>query len=195
MLKDGNRKFLQSFFKDSELIFIDRSLKLPVKIRYKTGLGNDRICNAVAASQIYDKMNMLIIDYGTATTYTVLENNIVTGGMISPGVRTSLLSLTARTSLPEVSLNFPSKLFSDNTAGNIRSGVMYQSLFASERVIIELRKKHKDLFVIATGGYSGKMGKRSGLIDKIDKELVLKGINLIISYQFSISNLKLRKFK
>ena len=49
-------------------VFVYRNIRLPIKIKYGEGIGNDRICNAVAAKEIFGKKNMLIIDFGTATT-------------------------------------------------------------------------------------------------------------------------------
>lgn len=184
LLETTNRDFLNEFFINKfgiEPEFIDRKSVKSIKITYKKGLGNDRICNAAAADYLYNKKNILIIDFGTATTYTMVQNKTITGGMISPGIRTSLRSLVGNTSLPEINLTFPSNLFNDNTIDNIRSGVLYQSLFTVERTIMEIRKKHRNLFVIATGGNSDFISRKTKLIDKIDKSLVLKGINIIIS--------------
>lgn len=177
---DFIEKYIHIKFK-IEPIFISRKLKLPVSVKYSQSLGNDRICNAAAASVIYNKKNTLIIDFGTATTFTLLSDKILTGGMILPGIKTSLLSLTGRTSLPEVNLTFPRSLINNNTIDNIRAGVLYQSLFSAERIIRETGKKYKGLFVIATGGYSKLISGKTGLINITDRYLALKGINIIIS--------------
>lgn len=184
LLKDGNEKFLNYYFKkyfDTKPIFINREIKLPIKISYKAGIGNDRICNAVAANEIYRMKNILVIDFGTATSFTLISNKSLTGGIISPGIETSLNSLTEKTSLPDVTIKFPKKLINNNTSDNIKAGILYQSLYSVERVILELKKSYKDLFVISTGGFSGLISKKTKLINRIDRNLVLKGINLIIS--------------
>ncbi len=177
---DFIEKYIHIKFK-IEPVFINRKLKLPVSVKYSKSLGNDRICNGAAASVIYNKKNTLIIDFGTATTFTLMSDNILTGGMILPGIKTSLLSLTGMTSLPEVNLTFPRSLINNNTIDNIRAGVLYQSLFSAERIIRETGKKYKGLFVIATGGYSKLISGKTGLINITDRYLALKGINIIIS--------------
>lgn len=183
ILNKENEKFLKDYLlKQTGVIplFISRKLKLPVGIKYSEGLGNDRICSAVAAYKIFNKKNILIIDFGTATTFTMLSNGIITGGMIAPGIKTSLLSLTDKTNLPEIKLIFPNKIFNNNTKDNIKAGILFQSLFTTERVIQETKKTFRNLFVIATGGFSEVISKKTCLIDAIDKLLVLKGINFIL---------------
>jgi type III pantothenate kinase len=184
ILKGGNKKFIKNYFEknlNTTPVFVNRNLKLPIKINYSLGLGNDRICNAVASNRIFLKKNILVIDFGTATTFTLISNNVLRGGMISPGIKTSLNSLIGKTSLPKINLGFPKKLINNNTPDNIKAGVLYQSLFSVERIIYELIKKNKGLFVVTTGGFANLISRKTKLINKIDENLVLKGINIIIS--------------
>ena len=184
LLEKGEKIFISEYFKKAmtkEAVFIDRKIKMPIKIDYSKGLGNDRICNAAAVYKIFKQSNILIIDFGTATTYTLVSDGTLRGGLISPGIRTSLDSLTDKTSLPEAKLNYPKELINNNTLDNIRAGVLYQSLFSVERIIKEVRKRHKSLYVIATGGNSQLISKKTILINEIDENLVLKGINILIS--------------
>ena len=184
LLKDGDAVFLIEYFLNKfgiAPVFINRKMKLPVKIKYSEGLGNDRICSASAAAEMFGQRNILVIDFGTATTFTLVSGKVLKGGLIMPGIKTSLNSLTEKTSLPEVKINFPDKLINNNTADNIKAGVLYQSLFTAERIIKEVSKKYKSVFVAATGGFSGIISKRTKLINVTDPDLVLKGINIIIS--------------
>lgn len=183
-LHEEKKDFLEDYFKENYHVnpdFVNRNLKLPLKIKYSKGLGNDRICNAVAAYKIFGVKNILIVDFGTATAYTFVSNGTLMGGLISPGIKTSLSSLIEKTTLPKVNLSFPKRMINNNTLNNIKAGVLFQSLFAVERTIIDIKKKYKDLFIVATGGYSNLIAKRTNLINKIDKNLTLKGINIIIS--------------
>jgi len=184
VLSNDNKKFLKEYFKTKYKItprFVSDEIELPIRINYSKGLGNDRICNAVAAYLIYGRKDMLVIDFGTATTYTLINGNILNGGLIAPGIKTSLSSLINNTSLPQVRLNFTKKLINTDTLNNIKAGVLFQSLFTVERIITELRKKHKGLYVISTGGYSKLISAKTKFINKTDSHLVLKGINLILS--------------
>ena len=103
--------------------------------------------------------------------------------MITPGIETSLHSLIKKTSLPKVKLDSNVKLITNDTLNNIKSGVWFQNLYTTERIILELKKKHKNLFVIATGGLSHLIFDKTRLIDKLEKNLVLEGINFILNQE------------
>ncbi|HMQ68465.1 MAG TPA: type III pantothenate kinase [Ignavibacteria bacterium] len=183
VLNKDKKEFLKDLFSNitkTKPDFISRDTDLPFKIRYKEGLGNDRICSIAGALGTLNKSSILVIDFGTATTYTLMVNKILTGGVISPGINTSLRSLTYNTDLPDISLKFPVKIFTNNTKDNIRSGILYQTLFATEAFIKESRKNHPGILVAATGGLSDIIAKKTDLIDCTDKDLVLKGINFIL---------------
>lgn len=159
------------------------SKNLPVKIIYEKTLGTDRICSAAAAVIKYKKKkNILIIDFGTATTYNLIINRIYLGGLITPGIITSLNALNTQANLPLAGLkNYP-KLVLNKTKANIISGVIHQSLFTTEKVIEKLKKENKGLYIICTGGLAGIIFKKTKLIDKKDNNLVLEGINFIIKH-------------
>ncbi|MEO6695050.1 MAG: type III pantothenate kinase [Ignavibacteria bacterium] len=183
ILKGGDKKFLSAYFvKEFKLrpVFIDEQMKLPIKINYKKGLGSDRICSAVAAYTLFKRNNILIIDFGTATTFTLVINGVLEGGLIVPGIVTSLNSLIEKTSLRRPLLKYPKKLICNNTLENINAGVLFQSLFSVERIIHEVEKMHKNIFVVATGGNSYLIRKKTKLINEFDSNLVLKGINILI---------------
>lgn len=173
------KKFISNNF-NQEPVFIDRDLILPIKINYANSIGNDRICNAVAADNICKGKNILIVDFGTATTYTVISKSILEGGIISPGILTAIKSLSDKTTLNKVLPVFPKKLINRDTNNNIKSGILFQTLYFLERVIFEVKKDYKDLKIIATGGFSHLVSKKTKLIDLIDKELIFKGINKIL---------------
>ena len=80
---------------------LDKKLKNPIKIKIKKPkqLGSDRLANVFAANQLY-KSNCIVIDFGTATTFDILsKNGIYNGGLITPGVRLSLSTLSSLTAL------------------------------------------------------------------------------------------------
>jgi len=184
VLNNSNIIFLKKYFRlnyKTDPVFINEKLKLPVNIDNVKGIGNDRICSVSAASEIFKNRNILVIDFGTATTYTLISDKKVKGGVISPGIKTSLDSLISKTSLPKVDIYFPDKILTNNTEDNLRSGVLYQSLFSAERIIKETKKIHKNLYVVATGGFSEIISAQTKLIDATDMNLVLKGVNIILS--------------
>jgi type III pantothenate kinase len=163
-------------------LFVQYNSKLPIKLDYERTLGNDRICSASAAVMKYPyKKNILVIDFGTATTYNLISNKIFKGGIITPGILTSLQSLNRKANLPKTGIRGINNLISNKTKENIISGVIHQSLFTTEGVIASLKKKYRNLFVISTGGLAEFVYEKSDLINKTEKNLVLEGINYIVN--------------
>lgn len=145
-------------------------------------VGSDRIADAVGAVSQYGTP-LIIIDMGTATTISVINRqNEFIGGVILPGVSTALNSLIRNTAqLPQIKLGSPSdSIIGTNTASSIESGMLYGTAASidgiCERIFSELGYKPK---VIATGGNSGKIIPlcRNEII--LDKQLIMKGLNII----------------
>jgi type III pantothenate kinase len=163
--------------------FINYNSPLPIKFDYEKTLGNDRICSAVAAAAKYnEKKNILVIDFGTATTYNLILNKVFWGGLITPGILTSLEALNSRANLPLTGIKDIKEMFSKKTKLNILSGVIHQSLFATEGIISAIKKKYRNIFVISTGGLAELIYKKTRLINKNEQNLVLEGINIILNY-------------
>lgn len=171
------------FRKEDNVLLLSSNSKFPIKIDYAKTLGTDRICGALGAIKRYPKQkNFLIIDFGTATTYNLVSNEIFKGGLITPGVKTALKSLVQNTSLPEPDLKFKKKLYYKNTLDNIGNGVILQSLFFTERIISEYKKEFKNLFVIATGGNADLIFPLTKLINKKEPDLNLEGLNYFLEF-------------
>jgi type III pantothenate kinase len=165
-----------------EIIKFEKNL--PLKIIYEKTLGTDRICSAIAASAKYPtEKDILIIDFGTATTYNLIVNKTYIGGLITPGIMTSLKALSSQANLPMTDIKNVKYLIANKTKDNIISGVIHQSLFTTEMIIRSLKKKYKGLYVICTGGLSDIIFKKTKLIDKTERNLVLEGINIIINHR------------
>jgi len=144
-------------------------------------VGADRICNVAAGFKKYGGP-LVIIDFGTATTYDVVskDGNFI-GGVIAPGVKTSaqaLFDLAAK--LPEVELNFPGKVIGTNTIHNMQSGIMNATLDSMEgmikRISDEIGIQPK---VIATGGFSKTIFPHTKIINALEFDLVLEGIKIL----------------
>lgn len=161
---------------------ININSKLPIKFNYKGNLGSDRICSTIGTRAEFPKRkNILIVDFGTATTYNLLRGNNFAGGLIMPGLNTALSSLLSKTSLPKVNLKYDKKLLASTTDKNIINGVFAQQIFTFYYITSELKKKHKDLFVVLTGGMSKTILKylKKNSYNAIDLNLVLKGLNYL----------------
>jgi type III pantothenate kinase len=143
-------------------------------------LGADRIANAVAARGLY-KGPLLVIDFGTATTFSYINSRgQFRGGAIMPGIRLSAEALAAGTAkLPGVELKKPEKALGKNTAENILSGVIFGHAGAVEKVINEIKREAGENFkVIITGGYANLIRPHI-IMDHINPLLTLQGLRLI----------------
>ncbi len=144
-------------------------------------LGSDRVADAIAAIHEYP-CPLIIVDMGTATTISVIdrEKNFL-GGMIIPGLKVSLESLTMRTSqLPKISLDPPKKVIGSNTVDCMRSGVIYGTAASIDGSIARIEEElGEKCTVISTGGMAKTIipfCKREIIIDDL---LLLKGLMLI----------------
>ena len=144
-------------------------------------IGADLIVDAVAGIQEYGAP-LILVDMGTATTITVIdrESNYI-GGMIIPGVRTSLASLVDDTSLlPTISLEPPKRVIAKNTIDAMKSGVI---LGAASMIDGQIERIEEELgypcTVVATGGLAKSVMPLCKREAVIDDELLLKGLDII----------------
>jgi type III pantothenate kinase len=175
-----------------EPIIVNGSLNLGIKIHYKDpiALGADRLCNVVAGYKKYGGP-LIVIDFGTATTFDVVaKNGDFLGGAIMLGLLSTASELHRRTAqLPNIELLFPDHIIGTDTVSSIQSGVMFSSIDAVEGMV---RRIWKELGtrtrVIATGGLSTIIAKRTAIIDACETSLVLEGVRLIWERVNSIDN-------
>ena len=179
--KDLIKNILLKQFK-IQPVFINSKIISKIKFDYDKSLGSDRICSAVAASELFKSKNILVVDFGTATTYNLIIKGVFKGGLITPGIKTSLASLTEKTTLPDIDLKKGVTLFTGKTKDNIRSGVLLSSIFTYEMFTSLIKDKFKNLAIIATGG-NVVYFPESLISNKFIHvpNLVLKGINIILN--------------
>jgi type III pantothenate kinase len=145
-------------------------------------VGADRIVNAVAAYKRY-KTSLIIIDFGTATTFDAISRRgEYLGGAISPGIAISAEALyTHASKLPRVELfTPPTAVVGTNTISCIQSGIIfgYAGLVDGivQRMKAEMQSNPK---VIATGGLAALIGKVSDSIEKVEPDLTIEGLRII----------------
>jgi len=165
---------------NADPLIIDSSIELGMKIRYlnpKT-VGADRLCNAVAGIEKYGKP-LIVIDFGTATTFDCIdENGDYLGGVISPGLHTSIFALHRNAAkLPAVDLEFPPQVIGRTTDESIQSGILYGAVSMIEGMVAQIRKElGSEAKVVATGGLAGKISRQTRCIEHVDPFLSLEGI-------------------
>ena len=154
---------------------------LKIKLDNPLQLGSDRVADAVAATNLYP-CPLIIIDMGTATTVSVVDNdkNFV-GGMIMPGLMVSMEALATKTSqLPHIGLEAPKKAIGRNTVDCIKSGLIYGNAAAIEGLISNIEQElGEKCTVISTGGLAKIVTPlcRHKIIE--DDKLLLKGLMII----------------
>jgi len=176
------KKILISSFR-LKTLEISAKLKLNLKINYQNPkkLGVDRLVNAVACLNEYQG-NFLIIDLGTATTFClVLADGSFEGGLILPGIKTSLDSLFYNAShLPKIKVTKPKEMIAKDSKGSIEAGLFYGQVSLIEGLIAKIEKKSKKkLQVVLTGGFAEFIGENLNRSVIIDPFLTLKGIKYI----------------
>jgi type III pantothenate kinase len=168
-------------------LMVNSELELGICIHYEnpTMLGADRLCNAIAGYAKY-RGPLIVIDFGTATTYDVIAaNGDFLGGVIAPGIGTMAAALHQRTAkLPNIELQLPQAVIGTNTENSIQTGILLGTVDAAtgmvNRIQKELHKRErKKAVVIATGGFSEFVSKHSTIIQHVEPFLVLDGIRLI----------------
>lgn len=144
-------------------------------------MGADRVADAVAALTYYP-VPLVIVDMGTATTVSVVdENKRYLGGMILPGVRVSLDALTSRASqLSGISIEEPKRLIGKNTVDCMKSGILYGNAAAVDGIIDRIEEElGQKVTAIATGGMSKKIIPHCRREIIQDEDLLLKGLLVI----------------
>ncbi len=166
-----------------EPVVVSGNLDLGITVHYKdpSAVGADRICNAIAGFKKYGGP-LIVIDFGTATTFDVVaKNGDFLGGVIALGLESTAAELHRRAAkLPKIELHFPDKVIGTDTASSMQAGVMFSAVDAVEgivrRIQSELGSKAK---VIATGGLSSIVAKQTKVIEACEPSLVLDGVRLI----------------
>jgi len=165
---------------------LQAGVKTGLKIRYKNPVevGPDRIANAIAGTHLYPDQNLLIMDFGTATTFcAVTADKQYLGGVITAGVRISMEALESRTSrLPAVEIISPVSCLSQTTVESIQSGLYYGNIGQAREIIARIQEeafKGEKLKVIGTGGFATLFDKAK-LFDEESPDLVLFGLHIAL---------------
>ena len=158
-----------------ELKDLDLKKMINIKVNYKQ-IGSDRLANAL--SVIGEKKNYIILDFGTATTFDVLVKKNYYGGVIAPGVKLSLKTLSDRASLiPNINLKKPKKVIGQNTINAVRSGFFWGYAGLIDNIVNLIKKETKKSFeIIITGGFSNLFKKSIKAKVTLNKDITINGL-------------------
>lgn len=154
---------------------------IPLNIEKPYEIGSDLVANSFAANALYGKSS-LIIDFGTALTFTVVSKTKgIVGVSIAPGLKTAMGALSGNTAqLPNVNLECPESCIGKNTEHAIQAGVTWGYVALVEGMIKRIKNEYDEkLITIATGGLSAVLEPLKNSFDHINKKLTLEGILLI----------------
>lgn len=167
-----------------EPFFLQSGVNTGLKIQYRRSedVGADRIANAIAATHLFPLTSLIVLDFGTATTFCAIdaEKNYL-GGAILPGVHLALNALSKNTAqLPSVDIINVKQVVGKSTVESIQSGVFYGALGACRELIARIKEDvfpHMPVKVLATGGLSF-LFEDYGIYDQHLPDLVLHGLRL-----------------
>ncbi len=156
------------------------NLKKIIKINIKNikQLGSDRIVNSIEGKKFG---NCLIIDFGTATTFDIVKNGVYEGGVIAPGVKSSIKNLSQSTALlPMFDLKYIQKSYGKNTIDALNAGFIWGYDGLINNIINKITKNWKMNYkIILTGGYANlfkKIIKRKSIVDQ---DITIKGASRV----------------
>lgn len=165
-------------------LIVGPGVKTGLNIKYENPkeVGADRIVNAVSALQTYGGQPLIVIDFGTAITYCVLnEKGEYLGGAIAPGVTISMDALYQRAAkLPRIELMKPQSVVGKSTVAAMQAGMFYGFIGQVEGIVSRMKQMTKqEPLVVATGALAKVMAVETTAIDVVDEHLTLNGLHII----------------
>lgn len=149
-------------------------------------IGADRIVDAVGAFEIYGGP-VLVIDFGTATTYDFVdESGAFLGGITAPGIRISAKALSEDAAkLPEIEIKKPESILGKDTITSMQAGIVYGQIGQTEYIINKVKEEVglENVKTVVTGGLGRIIANETTCIDIYDPNLTLKGIYRVYKKQ------------
>jgi len=176
------RRSLKKYFRNSKILVVGGNVRVPLKCVYnKKEIGQDRLVTAFAAKSLYG-LPVLIVDFGTAVTFDCIsKKGVYLGGLILPGIKMSLESLSERTAmLPKTYLKKTASFIGKSTKESIRGGLIYgYSSICGGMIDLFKRRVDKRIKVVATGGDAPLISKYTPTLKRVNLDLSLKGLYLL----------------
>ncbi len=154
---------------------LDLKSLIKIKVNYKQ-VGSDRLVNAISLQN--NKHNFIILDFGTATTFDVVIKKDYRGGIIAPGVKISLDTLSDKASLiPKINLKSTKNIVGNNTISAVRSGFFWGYIGLIDNIINLIKKDFRKSFkLVITGGYSDLFRKSLKTRVIQNRDITVKGL-------------------
>ena len=175
------RRLCTRYFNCEPLVLGEPNVVYGIKIK-GDGAGADRICNTVGGSLIYPGEPLIIVDFGTATTFDVVdEESSYCGGVIAPGINLSVEALVNATALlPRVVVERPQQIIGTNTIACMHSGIFWGYVGLIEGLVRRIAEEFgKPMKVISTGGLAPVFETATDVIGQIAPDITMRGLREI----------------
>jgi type III pantothenate kinase len=147
-------------------------------------VGADRVLNAIAAHAIHEG-DLIVIDFGTATTFDVVDySGAYKGGIIAPGINLSLDALvTAAAKLPRIAIEAPDgnlSVIGRTTEDQMHIGIYWGYVAMMEGLIARMKAEiGRPVTIVATGGLATLFDRHTAVFDAIEPDLTIQGLGLL----------------
>ncbi len=177
------KSLCRQYFSSEPLVVGETKIDLDLKVLMNRPeeVGADRLINAIAA-HAHHGGPLIIVDFGTATTFDVVDGEgSYCGGAIAPGVNLSLEALhKAAAKLPRVAIERPAHVIGKGTTSAMQSGIFWGYVSMIEGIATRIQDEFgSEMTVIATGGLAPLFAKSVDCISRVDQDLTLKGLFMV----------------
>lgn len=172
------RRLCTRYFNTEPMVLGEPNVKYGIQIKGQ-GAGADRICNTVGASVLYPNIPMIVVDFGTATTFDVVdEEGSYCGGVIAPGINLSIEALVNATALlPRIVVEKPAQVIGTTTIACMHSGVFWGYVGLIEGIVARIREEFgRPMKVISTGGLAPVFDGATAVIEQIVPDITVRGL-------------------
>ena len=181
------RVLADKYFGTRPLVVGRSDCRLPISVRVDVGtaVGSDRLVNTVGGFDLFGG-NLIIVDFGTATTFDVVDSDgAYIGGSIAPGVNLSLEALhQVAAALPHVDITIPQNVIGKNTVACMQSGIFWGYVGLVREICDRIKFEHgHPMKVISTGGLAPLFQQSAHLFDMFEDKLTMHGLTVI--HQFN----------
>lgn len=172
------RRLCTRYFDTEPLVLGEPNVTYGIEIK-GAGAGADRICNTVGAAVLFPATPMIVVDFGTATTFDVVdEAGAYCGGVIAPGINLSIEALVSATALlPRIVVEKPAKVIGQTTVACMHSGVFWGYVGLIEGIVARIRNEFgRPMKVISTGGLAPVFDGATNVIEQIVPDITVRGL-------------------
>ena len=175
-LKEIKKNLKKTNYRVLEIKSLNLKKMIKINIKNFKQLGSDRIVNSIKGKEF---KNCLIIDFGTATTFDIVKNEIYEGGVIAPGIKLSIKNLSQSTALlPMFDLKNQQKSYGKNTKDALNAGFIWGYEGLINNIINKITKNWKMKYkIILTGGYANLFKKIIKKRTIVDQNITIKGVS------------------